>query len=271
MVKGSIHSGRERALNLVKMANYAEKLNIPCVLINTVYQNNPENYKEYLKKFKLIAVRESNSFNELQKININSLIVPDLTLYSTYNELNKRTNLIGFTDSIFKDITKILYEKSCELTNTIYLSLYADYCASILNPQRINYYFDNIIYKLKKIFSSQAHQDKLFSTPLEYKRKLASLKFLITGRFHSVCFALITKTPFLAIPSNTYKIEGLLYDIGLSNRLITKDQVSLINNESNYEFTEAEIQKIDIFLVNTKNKINALFDKIAELSCGSSN
>ena len=41
---------------------------------------------------------------------------------------------------------------------------------------------------------------------------------IVTGRFHMVCMAMLAGTPFIALPGNTHKIEGMLEDANLSNR-----------------------------------------------------
>ena len=38
---------------------------------------------------------------------------------------------------------------------------------------------------------------------------------LITGRHHGVCLAIVARVPFVALGSNTYKIEGMLEMLGL--------------------------------------------------------
>jgi hypothetical protein len=50
-------------------------------------------------------------------------------------------------------------------------------------------------------------------------------ELLITGRFHAVCMAMLTGTPFLAPSSNSHKIEAMLDDAGLSHRVITSSVV----------------------------------------------
>jgi hypothetical protein len=44
---------------------------------------------------------------------------------------------------------------------------------------------------------------------------LAKTALLVSGRFHAVCFALKLGRPFLALPSNSHKLEALLQDAGL--------------------------------------------------------
>ena len=40
--------------------------------------------------------------------------------------------------------------------------------------------------------------------------EISELDLLITGRHHAICACLITCTPFIPIPSNSHKIEGLI-------------------------------------------------------------
>ena len=55
---------------------------------------------------------------------------------------------------------------------------------------------------------------------VSYISWLKGLKLYVTGRFHGVVFATIAGTPFLAFPSNSHKIEGLLKDMGCEDLLI---------------------------------------------------
>ena len=63
-------------------------------MINCTYQNNSKSWKKYLSDFDIISVRETNSYEELKKININSKVVPDLSFYSNFN-LKKSNNKNG--------------------------------------------------------------------------------------------------------------------------------------------------------------------------------
>lgn len=42
--------------------------------------------------------------------------------------------------------------------------------------------------------------------------QLAGAELVVTGRFHGVCLAIPARRPFLALASNTHKVEGLLAD-----------------------------------------------------------
>lgn len=92
--EGSLHHGRHR--QLVTIAN-----RYPAVLLNTVWQNNPD--YSALHKFKYISVRESFSLNSLPEGLSNVEVVPDVTFASHFFHTFKKltpTKDIGITDNV---------------------------------------------------------------------------------------------------------------------------------------------------------------------------
>jgi polysaccharide pyruvyl transferase WcaK-like protein len=93
------------------------------------------------------------------------------------------------------------------------------------------------------------------------------LRLLVTARYHALCFALQLNIPFLAIESNTFKIQGLLKDIGIDNfRFVKKsDQLNFSkeNLEKYFYFSNNELKKIKDYNNLAKIKINNLFDDIS--------
>ena len=73
-----------------------------------------------------------------------------------------------------------------------------------------------------------------------------------------VCMALLTKTPFIALPSNTQKIQGLLDDVGLPYRL-SSDVVSLGKTSELACWRKGELEKIDAYLSHARQSIAAMF------------
>jgi polysaccharide pyruvyl transferase WcaK-like protein len=96
----------------------------------------------------------------------------------------------------------------------------------------------------------------------------ANTKFVITGRFHGVCFCLKVGVPFLAVRSNTYKVEGLLEDAGFADRLVAKD--ALADRDRSFElltaaanWSEADEQNRCRYIKFAEDSIRACFDHIA--------
>lgn len=94
-----------------------------------------------------------------------------------------------------------------------------------------------------------------------YMSWLKSLELYVTGRFHGVCLSILTKTPFLAIPSNSHKIEGILKDMNCEGLLIkSAHEIKVIKH-----LAKKAIPKMEIYNKDAKEKINNLFKQIGEL------
>lgn len=271
--EGTLHHAQPRAKELVTIGKYIkEKYNKPIVLINSTYQDNGDEIAEYMKYFDLIYVRETLSKNDLNKYNIKSIVIPDMTFYSKYNILKKeKSNKIGITDSVYIDLSEELYNIS--LKNKFeYLPALTDNKLRINNVKNILRYIKYYTYKtIKRILNMMgyklSHQSiRTFYYTNGYKKYIdliANLDFLIVGRYHSLCFALKTHTPFSAIRSNSHKIEGMLEDIGIGHKRIkSKENINIIDNKI---FSKDELQKINKYVNSAPQKIETMFNNIRKL------
>ena len=79
-------------------------------------------------------------------------------------------------------------------------------------------------------------------------------------------------TPFLAISSNTHKVESLISDIGISKERLVRD-VKDIDEKMNKlnSFSDEEIESISKYLKLANIKIDEMFDEISALSNLSNN
>jgi len=69
-----------------------------------------------------------------------------------------------------------------------------------------------------------AHLDVRHRTPAEDLQTIATSGRMLTMRFHSLVFALITRTPFFALDyTRGGKIRGLLEDLGMADRMVAID------------------------------------------------
>ena len=90
---------------------------------------------------------------------------------------------------------------------------------------------------------------------------------VVTGRFHTACMALLTKTPFLALNSNSWKIEALLKDVGLNlKRRNGNIQDFGTQNLLLKKFTAHEIENIDHNLKKWRLSVQNMFDELASLA-----
>lgn len=197
--------------------------NKKAVLINSVWYNM--GHIPEMSKLALISFRETRSQREFETNHsgITSRVVPDVIFDTEVEEI------VGYGDSVYGQK------------------------ASLLSTQR-NYF--PLDYHRKATIN--------FGTNVRgYINWLKSLDLYITGRFHGVCLAILTGTPFLALQSNAGKIEALVQDLMGNQNLIL------------YSLDEISLKK-GYALFNTKNKmaeytgkaklmIRQLFDDIQDL------
>lgn len=271
--EGTLHHNSTQVKELASIAQYTkENLNIPIVIINTTYQDNGVEIAEYMKFFDLIFVRESMSQNDLKEFGIQSHVVPDMTFYTEFN-LSEKVNdkTIGATDSVYKDVSQSLYRLVIE-KNYNYLPALTTPSIKSLNKisilTTIKFYLRKTVKYLewkflKKFdidFIGTLHYIENYET---YIQKIANLDFIYIGRYHSVCFALKTLTPFVAIKSNSHKIESMLQDIGLDqDRVVHHNN---LNNVKHKPFTKEEELKIQKYITTAPIKIENMFKEIKKL------
>ena len=153
----------------------------------------------------------------LNKYGISSKVVPDLIFYKkTTDSIFKKNNNILITDLQLIEIQKnyliyIINLKTMQSLFHFFLS-YNERSKLITKLKFIVYRIVNTFFPKKlnvfSIFTLTNYQSLI--------RLLLSSNYLISGRFHMIALSLIYKVPFNYTSSNTYKIEGLLKDIGIS-------------------------------------------------------
>lgn len=151
-------------------------------LINTVWMNNPPTYDHILRKVNQIICRDLFSQRDLQSNHgIDSRVAPDLSCLSMtslerlnfLNSLEARNNQMIFTDFYSPDFRGWVQYTACKFKEF-----------KTVDMSKISW-----ISLLKAVGQS---------------------RLVVTGRFHMVCACLLTKTPFIALKSNSHKIEGML-------------------------------------------------------------
>lgn len=167
--EGSIHHGNHR--QLIDLAGRH-----PAVLMNCVYQENPQHPD--LEKFLFISARESASAAEINRSGGNCVTVPDVLFASSFlRSFQKGKPLEGFgeTDNVVHQHKRI-------------------------GPWK---------FRRKFGFSTRAR------TPGAYLSKLSSYRGLCVGRFHAAVAASVLEIPFSTWDSNTWKTRAMMADMGV--------------------------------------------------------
>ncbi|QKF67959.1 polysaccharide pyruvyl transferase [Arcobacter venerupis] len=266
--EGTIHDDSDYAYSLLEIVNYTNK---PCFLINMTYQNNSEKFSELVSKFRKIYVRETFSKKELIKNNIDSEVVPDMTFYALKkNYVLKDKKKVYITDSHDIKKSEKLY-KIAEKNKITFLPIIAPF----EKYSNLNGFFKKLKFNFFNNYGSFIEKSKTLK--YKYKRfilvdneddlleNIRNSSFLISARFHAICLSLHFKVPFVAISSNTFKIESLLSDIGLNKRRIIDikelNDFEKVNRKSNF-FSKEELNKIEDYINDANKRIELMFNEI---------
>ncbi len=227
--EGTIH--HEFGLHLLAIIAGAQELGKPTYLINSVLQSIPERYFGTLRKLKDLTVRDLCSYEYLKSNNIPCRLVPDSILFAEFN---------AGTDSIYDG--KIIITDCIENREDIQQQI----------KYLLEHYEADAVYFPLEGINSDNWRDSL--------KKFSGARLIVTGRHHGVYLALMAKKPFIALSSNTWKIEGLLAAIG-GQEWLWKKNINLVSLcekacASNKEFFK-------IFSNRFLKKEKTAFDSIA--------
>jgi len=226
--EGTLHHSQQRAIDLIDdLAEVYKATSLPIYLINATIDANELALYESFPMFRKIFVRETRSKIELEKYGIESTVVPDMTFYSDYSGLVVGTRSgVGFTDSVYQDLSSQMYRHYAKSDDYSYLPLinsnkYASRKQIIRQAKRKMYAF---FMKLVGIVADERYVKYQYyiENNDDFVEKIAGLKLLVTARYHGLCLAIQTRTPFIAVAGNSHKVQGLLEDIGFSKSRLAK-------------------------------------------------
>lgn len=190
----------------------------PSVLINTVWEKMFTSTTDYVNLFSLIAVRESYSYREVVKF-VDKKKVMLIPDAIFYPKVEKPEIIVGYGDSVL------------------------DYLRLNLSEQK-NYFPMELV-------ATKPDWDA-------YITWLRGLNLYVTGRFHGVCAAALAGTPFVAFPSNSHKVEGLLTDMGCQELLIDRQSSALDKKQRAIELQP----KIREYIIKAQVQLDVLFGKL---------
>ncbi|MEH6564944.1 MAG: polysaccharide pyruvyl transferase family protein [Halopseudomonas sp.] len=280
--EGTMHDDAPAAMMLGRLARHCDELGIPCVLVNSVWQNNQQ-LIEFARDFSRIYVRDPLSKAELALSGVSSEVVPDLTLtFRPEIPLVPRHGLI-VNGSVLKPIQQELWQALDRLPveqNVRYLSIRTIPALRLGNERR--FFFKSLKANSKmwrhRFSSRLRHPDASSSKGLgrlrwrysvqstaEFLNTISAAEGVVTGRFHMVTLCMITGTPFMALGSNTHKIEGLLEQAGLAGRLCDDYSQGLVRLASS-PYSEQERERLQEFLADSLAAARRMFAGIAGLA-----
>ena len=256
--EGTIHNSSEKRKMpgaLSEIARFAKKeMGIPCYLINsTLYMNQDSLYRELLNYDK-IYVRDTLSQKECLAHGVEANYAPDLSMLLPVNECGMLSRSgVGVTDSVFKD-------KALQLKK-IGIKYSWDYVPMVLEKKKKGF-----LSRLRVTFKSNKNNkvSSVFLSGKDFIKWLCSKNLIVTGRYHTVTLCILTKTPFVAIESNTPKITALLKDVFGDNSRLVYD-IPLIYPSGEVVKRFGRFNNEEIFMIEEYfNKVKSLNGNMVE-------
>lgn len=248
--EGTLHHSANRGWRLVEVAPYCRQRGIPVFLINSVWQDNSQQMADMAKDFLIRSVRESRSQTQMNSQGLDARMVPDLTLgFDHTHAANNRAGVL-YSDAVGMPITDLIFRLYRKRQDGLFISLEppadsrGDYSSTVserLAPgpgsdltlarklARTRFIKRALIVRGRVKYWWRSRRGHMVERPVDdFLALLASSELVVTGRFHVVCLCLITGTPFIAVASNSHKVEGMLEDAGLKHRLISPQELARV-------------------------------------------
>jgi len=270
--EGTLHHGRRRARWLIEAVEYAKSKNKPVALVNALYQENPELWNPVVRELDIIYARDALSATQLARAAGRSVeYMGDLALYDeTPSFVDADRNGMLFGDSVHIRTTRRLLATASHISRhapaqvmpiTRCYPRSGSRRAAVSGLQTIYaYYCHRRVARFGRIVSFSHSQHS-------YMEALRRFALSVTGRFHALCFALLTGTPFVALASNSWKMEAIITDAGLRrDRLIGPRMLNpeiILDNDWSYSPEERE--SIDRYIEGSRAKARTLFHSLHSL------
>lgn len=178
--EGTIH--HHGGLHLLAILRGAQAMGIPTYLVNAVIQES-ERDLETLRRLRDFTVRDAASSRYLRRLDVSHRIVLDSIFEAE------------FADEPAFDMQEKIAVTDCQMSRTADIGVALTSLLASLGD-------DGVYYPLKDSARADAWQHAVAD--------LRTARLVVTARHHGVCLAAMAGVPFVALQSNTWKVEGLL-------------------------------------------------------------
>jgi hypothetical protein len=268
--EGTLHHGRKKAGWLMETTVHQATRGKEVALINALYQENPTDWAPLLQGFRHLYARDSRSAAAMSAQADRTVTwMGDLsTSAGSISEEYPRTGIL-VSDCVRNSATRSLALLAERLNRTE---------PTTLHPLTKFFREDNpyqpTLRRLLRRWNVKFRKtlmERRFPTLIYLQSEGAFIDALrrsrlcVTGRFHGVCLNLVTGTPFVAVTSNSWKIEALFTDVGLDpRRMIPHERLTdeLVLG-TDWSFSKEERRNIASFLEMTQTSAGHMFDALA--------
>ena len=270
--EGTLHHDRPAGHALLCAGQWARDRGKTSALINMTWQENGEDSFDKLSAFDIVSVRESASLKELTQRGIAASRMPDLAAYSISSEPAERRGY-AVCDSVHGTYSVALYRamRPFAAQRLPIIKLPRNPVAAARWIRRHTAQKASLLSPATLISAARAAlPDFVYQAPDRecLLQRLGTYELVVTGRFHMMIFCLATGTPFIALQSNTHKIEATAADAGVKPwRVIDRPtdlNAALIRKASHWHDDEAA--NVERYIARGRADIERLFAQIAHLA-----
>jgi len=268
--EGAMHGGGKHSHLFSRIGEEMYRRRIPVFLINTVFNERTPEIVARMRYFTGIYCRETQSAKLLDAAGVEARVCPDLTFgLDLPDDLVFRSgDRIVVLDTTVASKNRRLY-RFCLENGLQFQPMRASprlvRITSFRNLLRIAR-FSATKYAgrlLPGLYAFGRYANAVTSSRAFLKRMADETLVVVASRFHGVCLCIKAGVPFLAISSNTPKIEGMLADAGLSDRMFDIDDldVDLIRRRAPWSLQHEE-RRLH-YVAEARQRIDRMFDDIA--------
>ncbi|TNE59617.1 MAG: hypothetical protein EP340_02130 [Alphaproteobacteria bacterium] len=275
--EGSLHSSSKAALGMASVPGWAKGHDLPCFLINSIYQNNSSAVLEGVSGYDAIYLRDPLSADELAREGGHPSGVVDIAMTWGPVQTAAQGPRVIVTDASGKADNKALYEFSSLDGGRYFLPFRAQVPHGPSVPEarfsrRLKFSVRHGLARFQKPSLEQArygHAIADFEGFTEFLRREAG--FMVTGRYHGVCLAAALCIPFVALASESHKTKSLLAALGLSGRGLSREALLAADTQALSPFrtfSDTEMKSIEEFVNEQQLEAHKMFSAIAEQASG---
>lgn len=262
--EGTLHHGKSAAADLLSVTDVAG--DTPVALINTLYQDNPPDWSKWLNKMAYVSTRDSRSADQVEMCTgRRPFVVPDLSL-SARVAPQPTIDKIIYGDSIKEEVARQLADLARSERAPLVPSV-----SAYKGMRNGDGFFARL--RRRRMIARHLRRVKAVNPTLElcasedaYANRVASAGLYVTGRYHGTCYAMAAGIPFVAVKSNSWKIEALIADAGLAQWRVTAAQ-GLLGRLARQDlaYRDHERAALDKFLDDAAASAEAMFSNLRAL------
>ena len=239
-------------------------------LVNTVFDERTPEIVARMKHFTGIYCREAGSVERLRANGVAAELCPDLTFGEDLpKEMPWRPGeKIVVLDSTVAQTNRRLHRFCMESGASYQPIRYSPRLLHVTNVKNVlrivRFNSTKYLGKLVRGFYQFNRYANAVTDRREFLRRITDgTRVIVAARYHGVCFCMKLGVPFLAIPSNTPKIEGMLADAGLSCRLLPIHDLKMDVILSRAPWSEANEDNRKRYVAGAQVSIASMFDTLA--------